>query len=252
MPRFFINKDQIREDKIFFDGDDAHHISRSLRMTVDDEIVACDEEGIEYKCRLSGFSDSEVVADILSSAPSLNEPPFIVTLFQALPKGDKLDTIIQKAVECGVFRIVPFESERCIVRAKAEAEDKKQARRQRISEEAAKQCGRSIIPEVTKTESFENMLTLSLESDICLFCYEGKNTEPLGKLLKRVSQMHKNGEKRPSVSIIIGSEGGFSPLEAQKALQKGCVLTGLGKRILRTETASGFVLASISCFTELM
>ncbi len=252
MPRFFINKDQIEENKIFFGGDDAHHISRSLRMTVGDEVVACDEEGIEYKCRLSAFSESEVVADIISASASLNEPLFFTTLFQALPKGDKLDTIIQKAVECGVCRIVPFESERCIVRAKAEAEDKKQARRQRISEEAAKQCGRSIIPEVTRTQSFENMLESATQSDICLFCYEGENTEPLGKLLKRVSQMHKSDEKRLSISIIIGSEGGFSPLEAQKALQKGCILTGLGKRILRTETASGFVLASIACFSELM
>ena len=247
MPRFFVRKDQIDGDIIRIIGEDAHHISRSLRMAAGEHVTVCDMQSTEYDCVLEEFLEQEVRARIISSRDSENEPLCYVKLFQALPKGDKLDTVIQKAVECGVGEIIPFESERCVVKLKPEAEDKKTQRRNRISAEAAKQCGRSSIPEVLPTVSFANMLDMAMKSDICLFCYEGDGTLPLGKLLRE-----RLGESEgKTVSVVIGSEGGFSLDEAKKCVDAGMIPTGLGKRILRTETASGFVLACIVCFSEL-
>ena len=250
MPRFFIRQEQVNEGKIRIMGDDARHISFSLRMALGDSVTACDMQGIEYDCTISSFEEGAVMLDVLSSTPSENEPRVYVTLYQALPKGDKLDTVIQKAVECGVSRIVPFESERCIVRIKSDAEDKKRTRRCRIAEEAAKQCGRSLIPEVTLPVSFDKMIEEAKNSDVCLFCYEGEGTEPVGKILSSLSLQEK--ERSFSVSVVIGSEGGFSLSEAERARESGFLLAGLGKRILRTETAPVFVLSNIVCFSELI
>ena len=246
MPRFFIRQTQIDNDKLTMVGDDAHHIARSLRMAVGDNVTVCDMQGREYTCRIEGFEeDRQVFLSILSFKEPENEPPLRIRLFQALPKGDKLDTIIQKAVECGVSEIIPFESERCVVRVKPEAEVRKTERRQRISEEAAKQCGRSILPEVKPTVGFNDMLEMIKDDGLCLFCYEGDGTEPLGVVLKRAL-----GEKK-RISVVIGSEGGFSLKEAQLIRDSGAEAVGLGRRILRTETASGFVLACLVYASEL-
>ena len=248
MPRFFVDKTQIDNTSVVLRGDDAHHVARSLRMAVGEEITVCDREGKEYLCQICGFEeDRAVFARILSEAETTNEPPCLIRLFQALPKGDKLDTVIQKAVECGASEIYPFESERCVVRVKPEAESRKTERRQKIAAEAAKQCGRSVLPHVSTTVSFAEMLRLASESDLCLFCYEGEGTEPLGRVLREA--MKETGFR--SVSVIIGSEGGFSPSEAARASEAGMRSVCLGNRILRTETASGFVLACLCLVTEL-
>lgn len=251
MPRFFIRQDQIDGDTITLLGDDAHHIARSLRMAVGQGVTVCDMQGNQYDCRIDGFEeDKKVYVSILSSSRSETEPRCRITLYQALPKGDKLDTVIQKAVECGVCEIVPFESDRCVVKVKADAEGRKTERRRRIAEEAAKQCGRSIVPNVSETVSFDRMLELARGSDVCLFCYEGDGTVPLGRLL-RENMVQKEDGDLPSISVIIGSEGGFSVSEAQRAVECGMLPTGLGKRILRTETAPIFVLSCLVMATEL-
>lgn len=250
MPRFFVRQDRISNGEISIIGEDAHHIARSLRMAVGDTLTVCDMQGSEYQCEIASFNDDkEVVARILSEKRSENEPKAFITLFQALPKGDKLDTIIQKSVECGVSRIVPFQSERCVVKIKNESEQKKRERRQRISEEAAKQCGRSLIPEISDSISFKEAILMASDSELVLFCYEGDGTKPLGEILKEVYR--DDGESPRSIAVFIGSEGGFSLNEVELAKSNGAVLTGLGKRILRTETASGFILACLVCFSEL-
>ena len=250
MPRFFVRQEQIDDGMITVVGEDAHHISRSLRMAAGEMITVCDMQGNEYDCVLERFGDREVGARIVEGRRSENEPKCFVRLFQALPKGDKLDSVIQKAVECGVGEIIPFESERCVVRIKSDSEEKKYQRRNRIAEEAAKQCGRSVIPEVRMSVGFKEMLDLASESEVCLFCYEGDGTRPLGTLLREISD-EAEGRLPRSISIVIGSEGGFSIDEARLCEDNGMILTGLGKRILRTETASGFVLSCIVCFSEL-
>ena len=246
MPRFFVTSQQIENGVVTLVGDDARHISRALRMAAGEHITVCDMARTEYDCELVAFLPDCVQARILSAEESATEPPMHITLYQALPKGDKLDSVIQKAVECGVSRIVPFESERCVVRAKPEAEAHKTERRARIALEAAKQCGRGALPEVLPTVRFEQMLQQAAEADTVLFCYEGDGTRPIGELLRA-----RKIEKGSKLAIVIGSEGGFSLAEAQRAAQNGFLMTGLGARILRTETASGFVLACISCMLEL-
>lgn len=243
MPRFFVTQDQIDNGYIKITGDDAHHISRSLRMAVGDSITLCNMQGTDFECVLDSFTDSFVTARILSSHPVETEPCFEAHLFQALPKGDKLDYIIQKAVECGISGITTFNSERCIAKEKFNEENKLK-RRQRISLEASKQSGRGIVPTVNATVSFDQMLKLASQYDIVLFCYEKSTTLPLKAALSTYFEKHGKHDGL-KIAIVIGSEGGFSEKEASKAEACGMQLVGLGKRILRTETASSFLLGCL-------
>lgn len=240
MPKFFVEKSQIDNEYITIMGDDAHHISRSLRMAAGERITVSDKSEFEYECILEQFLPGEVRAKIIEKSTLKTEPEIRVHLYQALPKGEKLDFIIQKSVECGAYDITPFESERCVVKVKSEAEQRKNDRRNKIALEAAKQCGRGIIPAVNPVLTFDQMLQHASESDLLLFCYEGEGTEPLGIKLKEI----KNREAIRDISIIIGSEGGFSPEEATKASNAGFLQIGLGKRILRAETAA---IMALSC-----
>lgn len=249
MPRFFVRQNQIYDGVVHIVGDDARHISRSLRMAAGEKITVADMQGFEYECVLERFSEECVTAKVLSEKKSDTEPNFRAYLYQAIPKGDKLDFVIQKAVECGVYSVTTFESERCIVK-ESKTDEKKLLRRQRIALEASKQSGRGIIPQVNPTVSFERMLDEAGRADIKLFCYEGDGTRPLREVLRReISSYDCNGE--PEISIVIGSEGGFSQAEVERAKERGFTLIGLGKRILRTETASGFVLGCIVYESEL-
>lgn len=241
MPRFFVSPEQIGEKTVTFTGEDAHHISHSLRMTAGENVTVCDGQGNEYLCELINFSSDSVIAEILKRTESRTEPPYEAIVYQALPKGDKLDQVIQKSVECGACRIVPFESERCVVHMEIEKEEKKAERRNKIALEAAKQCGRGIIPTVSKTLSFEEAIRRAALSTLPLFCYEGEETIPLPQAVQECKRLH--GGKISSVSVMVGSEGGFSPKEAEKAKKLGMIPVSLGKRILRTETAATFALS---------
>lgn len=253
MPRFFVEPSAVSEDRIVLTGDNAHHAAYSLRLAPGDRIKVCDQKNA-YLCEMVSFDSETATARILSAAPIDTEPPFTARLYQALPKGDKLDTVIQKAVECGVATVIPFESSRCVVRAKPEAEARKTERRNRIAEEAAKQCGRGIIPTVLPTVSFADALHHADSADLILFCYEGNEVTPLPEVVKQAAPLLESAEtegRKPEIAIFVGSEGGFSPEEAAAARRIGAAMTGLGKRILRTETASGFVLSCLVYALEL-
>lgn len=252
MPRFFVRNDQIADGIVTVMGDDAHHISRSLRMAAGEQITVCDADGREYDCVLTDFLPDRVRASVCESRVCLAEPPFFAHLFQALPKGDKLDSIIQKAVECGVSRITTFESERCVVRLKdVSGEQKKRERRERIALEAAKQSGRGRLPDVMPTIRYDAAIEAAAQCELALFCYEGAETQPLGSVLNAWQSEHPGQAAPKSISIVIGSEGGFSPREVEQARAKGMIPVGLGRRILRTETAASFVLACLVCRFEL-
>jgi 16S rRNA (uracil1498-N3)-methyltransferase len=248
MPRFFVSAEQIDGDKIYIVGDDAFHISRALRMAAGESITVCDEGGVEYDCILEEFLPDRVGARITASKNSETEPPFKAYIYQGLPKGDKLETVIQKSVECGACSIITFESEFCIAKAKPDGEKNKLERRNRIAAEAAKQSGRSILPRVGATVGFDRMLDEAAKADICLFCYEAEGTLSIGKQLKSALQ---NIDGIPTVAIIVGPEGGFSKGEYEKARDRGFLMCGLGKRILRTETAATFALSCLVYETEL-
>ncbi len=250
MPLFFVKKEQIASGVATVTGDDAHHISRSLRMAVGETLTLSDMEGSVYRCTLTDFLPDRVLARVEEVTPCLTEPPYRVELYQGLPKGDKLDAIIQKAVECGVASVTTFESEYCVVRAKAEAEEKKLERRRRIALEAAKQSRRGSLPQIHPTLSFAAMLEAARTADICLFCYEGEGTVSLFRVLEE-AKGSLDLVKMPRVSVVVGSEGGFSKNEAKAAEKAGLIPISLGKRILRTETAPTFVLSALSYALEL-
>ena len=244
MPRFFVNKNNIEENRIHIDGTDAHQIARSLRMAEGDEAIVCDGEGTEYRCTLTRIRDEECECEIIEALSSGAESPISITLCMAYPKGDKLEVVIQKAVELGCDIIIPFESSRCIKRPKAEKAEKQTARLQRIAEEAAKQCGRAKIPTVSSPISFKQMLTEAKKSELSLLCYENEEGKSIKDALKA-------NEHIKSVSVIVGAEGGFSPEEAEEAVNAGCISVTLGNRILRCETAPLFALTSICYELEL-
>lgn len=244
MPRFFVNKNNIEENRILISGSDAHHIARSLRMAEGDEAIVCDGEGAEFRCILTRIRDEECECEIIEALGSDAESPVSITLCMAYPKGDKLEVIIQKSVELGCDRIIPFESSRCIKRPKAEKVEKQTARLQRIAEEAAKQCGRAKIPTVSSPLSFKQMLDLARESDLSLLCYENEDGLTVKDALKKAAAPK-------SISLIVGAEGGFSAEEALAATEAGCLSVSLGKRILRCETAPLFALSAISYELEL-
>ena len=244
MPRFFASKENISEDKILILGDDAYHIARSLRMAVGDGVTVSDGEGLDYECILTRIRDEECECEIKSKSPSLSEPKVRISLFMAFPKGDKLETVVQKAVELGASEIIPFESSRCIKRPKADKVEKQTARLARIATEAAKQCGRARLPIVREPLSYKDALSLAVKSELSLLCYEDEHKSSIKQAICKKSFS--------SISIIIGSEGGFSPEEAEAARDTGCIPVTLGPRILRCETAPSYALAAISYETELL
>lgn len=244
MPRFFAEKENIspQSSEIRIIGDDARHIARSLRMACGEKITVCDGEGTDYVCVLEKIRDDCVETRIESSARSTAEPPYKLIVCQALVKGDKMDTVIQKSVECGATSVLPFESSRCIMKMK-ENSDSKMNRWNRISSEAAKQCGRGCIPVVENPIPFSKLGEKVEDCELKLFCYEDEHGNSLGDVLRSTDRPH-------SVCLAVGPEGGFSPEEAEEAKRCGFVSVSLGNRILRTESAAPFVLAALCTFYE--
>ena len=246
MPRFFVSRAAFSEDgaSVTVTGEDAHHIARSLRLSVGDGLTVCDGTGTVYTCRLTLIRDDRAEAEILGNAPANTEPPFPLRLFMAYPKGDKFETVLQKAVELGATRITPFESERCIKRPPKEKQARLTERHAKIAEEAAKQCGRGCVPAVDPPLSFSEMTAEAARAALPLFCYEGGGTRSLRAVLSSCGVP-------ASVSVIVGAEGGFSPAEAQTLISVGAIPVNLGPRILRCETAPAYVLSAISYALEL-
>lgn len=253
MPRFFISASQLgsRDDgakTVLITGDDASHITNSLRMKQDEPVTVCDGEGHEYFCTVGTVGES-VTLNVVTEGECLAEPPYKAIVYQALVKGDKFDTVVQKAVECGASRIVPFISSRCVVRLSKKDAEKKIPRWQRIAMEAAKQCGRGIIPEVAPLMDFEEAVSDAANCDIPLFCFEKEDSLSLRTALDRAAGA--GCARMRSVAVMIGSEGGFSDDEQKRASEAKMLSVGLGRRILRTETASSFVLSCLSYAFEM-
>lgn len=244
MPRFFIPTENKSENVLKITGQDAFHIARSLRMAVGDEITVSDMQGVEHICRLTKIRDEECECEIISSAEGKTESPSEITLFIGYPKGEKLELIVQKAVELGAVNIIPFESSRCIRRPNADKIDKQTARLSRIAEEAAKQCGRSRLPSVSVPVKFDTAVKTAKDFPLSLFCYEGDGTLSMRKAMESAGVPEK-------IAVFVGPEGGFSTDEANLASECGLTLVNLGPRILRCETAPMYALSVISCFLEL-
>ncbi len=242
-PRFFISKSEFRGDKVCITGTDASHIYRVLRLREGDKITVCDMQKNVYDGTLTFVSADMAEAALSDCRPSPAEPPYTVTLYQGMPKGDKLDTIVQKAVELGAARIVPVMCERAVSRPDEKSMEKKIIRLNRIAAEAAKQCGRGIVPEVMPALSFKQMLDEIKTAGLSFICYEGDEVVPLREIILNAGEFQ-------SVSFYIGPEGGISSGEIALAKEREIPLAGLGKRILRTETAPLFALSALSVLAE--
>lgn len=253
MPRFFVadeaidlvNGENAVGGTITVRGDDAVHMTRVLRMKPGERATICDLAGHDYESVVVSVG-TEVVLDIIGVTPSAGEPPYRATVYQALVRGDRFDTVLQKATELGATSIVPVITSRCTVKIDVGSADcrKKLERWRRIVYEASKQCGRGSIPTVEEPVFFRAAVDEASRAALPLFCYEGKNTTPLTTVVGET-------EKPDSISIMIGPEGGYTDEEAEYAAENGMLMTGLGKRILRTETASAFVLSCVSFKYEL-
>lgn len=234
MPRFFT--DNVNDKTGAVTGEDARHITCALRYKSGEEILLCDGHGTDYRCRITNLDERCVNVEVLERFSSGSEPPVTIRLFQAIPKSDKLELIVQKAVELGVSEITPVLTERCVSRPDAKAMEKKLERLNRIAFEAAKQCGRGIIPKVTAMLTLTEALAEMTAYGRAILFYENA-TDSLGAVL---------AEKPESISILIGAEGGFSPAEVARSNEAGLCICTMGRRILRCETAPMYALSAIT------
>ena len=242
MYRFYVSADQLAEKEVFISGGDVNHIKNVLRLEVGDWIVACDGNGTDYVSRIQSICSDEVVASIEKVQPTGTELPVRITLFQGIPKKDKLELIIQKAMELGACEIVPVMTKRTVVKLSEEKKINKRLERwQSIAYAAAKQCDRGIIPTVHKPVSYEEALAMADQLDYNVIPYE------LQTGMEEARKIVDQACKQRSLGIFIGPEGGFEPEEVERAMTRNIHPMTLGKRILRTETA-GMALLSILMF----
>ncbi len=244
MYRFFVDSSKIDEDKIIIDGQDFHHIKNVLRMKIGEKIYISSGDEWEYTCEKAGFESGFVNAKILDIQKPGQELASKITLYQCMPKKEKMEQIITKSVELGAYKIVPVMSSRCIAKLRPEKSADRIARWNTISKTAAKQAKRLIEPEVAPVMTFKDAVGAAALSDIALIPYEkaegmAETRQLLGKI--RPTQ---------SVSVIIGPEGGFDEGEIELAIKAGIKPITLGKRILRTETAGPAVLSVLMYLLE--
>ena len=235
MPRFFVAAEAISGEEIHITGEDAKHIKTVLRSKVGEELTVSDGAGWDYSCVIAAFEGKEILCKITGRAKSLSEPKTKITLFQGLPKGDKMELIIQKCVELGVSEIVPVMTKRTVVKLDKK-EEKKIERWQKIAEAAAKQSGRGIIPQIGNVLSFPAAVQKASAAGHGLIPYELEQEKGIRDF---VGQFQGD-----TLSIFIGPEGGFDEDEVKMAAEAGIMPVTLGKRILRTETA-GMAAAAI-------
>lgn len=244
MHHFFTDPSQVQGDKIEIEGTDVNHIKNVLRMKIGEKVQISDQSGKNYSCELEAFEAEKVRFQILEEREPENELPSRIYLFQGLPKSDKMEWIVQKAVELGVYEVIPVATHRAVVKLDEKKAVKKIARWNAIAEGAAKQSGRDVIPCVKKVMSLENALSYAASLDLILMPYE--DAEGMEKTRRVIGQI-KPGQ---SIGIFIGPEGGFEETEVQKAQKSGAVPVTLGKRILRTETAGLTVLSILMYHLE--
>ena len=237
MPKFFVTQDKITKNQIIIDTEDVAHISRVLRLGIGDSITVCDSQGTDYEAEIEEMEQGRVICTVTGKRASVSEPNIKVTLFQGLPKASKMEYIIQKTTELGISEIVPVRLSRCVVKIDNKKDEKKKLERwQKISEAAAKQSGRGIVPEISEIMTLDEVIERSKEFDLFFVPYECEEKKTLKEVL-----LSKQNIK--SVGFIIGPEGGFDIAETEKLRESGIATVTLGKRILRTETAGEAVLA---------
>lgn len=244
MSHFFITSDQVSENSVSIIGDDVNHMKNVLRMRTGEAFTAADENGIFYHCEVDTLEKQEVTAKILWKEQGTSELSSKIYLFQGLPKSDKMELIIQKAVELGVYAVVPVATKRAVVKLDAKKEASKRKRWQNIAEGAAKQSGRMLVPQIMEVKNFSEALQMAKELDINVIPYEcARGMDATREIF---------GSIRPgmSIGIFIGPEGGFEESEVEQAKALEVKPVTLGRRILRTETAGLTTLSILMYLLE--
>jgi len=239
MQRYFVEPHLFSDRDVTIVGDDVHHIVTVMRSEIGQEVIVCDGQGRVALTRLSQLSGKEVKAEIIRMLDERSELPVRITIAQGLPKGDKMEWILQKGTELGAYAFWPFSSERTVVKLDAKKEGKKLERWQKIVKEAAEQSHRAILPQIHAPASWKQMLAAASQYTRCVIAYEKEERSHLSAVLQQLAP----GD---SLLVLIGPEGGFSSQEVEQAEAAGAVPVTLGPRILRTETAASYVLASAS------
>lgn len=243
MQRYFISPEQFGEDSVTLAGEDAHHIIRVMRSKPKDQFIVSDGKQREAIVEIVSMGIDEVTATVVEILSLTGEPWVQVSVAQSLPKGDKMETVIQKCTEIGAVSFVPFLSERTIVQYDGKKEEKRLIRWNKIAKEAAEQAHRSMIPSVGAPLRWKQLLSSFAEYELVLICYEKENGQHLRQALAPFARkMEKDQTYR--MLVIVGPEGGLTEREVEEAEAAGAVSIGLGRRILRTETAA---MAALTC-----
>ncbi len=243
MPKFFVTNQERKEQQITIVGKDVNHIKNVLRKKKGDKIIICNIDlSKDYLCAIEKIEEKEIQCVILEELENNVESNIAVTIWQGLPKADKMELVIQKAVELGVYDITPIEMKRCVVKLEEKDKRKKQERWQKIAEVAAKQSGRNKIPKVNDMISIKNVCNLCSQYDIVIVTYENEKENKLRDELEKLKE--KNAEFL-KIAVLIGPEGGIDELELKQLRESGAKIVTLGKRILRTETVALSVLSII-------
>lgn len=249
MQRYFVANDQIKENQIKIKGDDFHHITRVMRMEVDDEIIVVNEESQVAVAIISEITNEEVLVNAVEWKSDDKELPCKVTIVSGLPKGDKLEYIVQKGTELGASEFIPFIAARSVVKWDNKKQTKKIERLQKIVKEAAEQSHRSHLPKVQNMLNLTELIKYSSHYDYKLIAYEESAKQGEVAQLANVLKEAKAGQ---SILFVFGPEGGLTIEEVEKLEETGFKRCGLGPRILRTETAPLYALAAVSYHTELL
>lgn len=243
MPKFFVTDRDISDNNITIIGKDVNHIKNVLRKKAGDELAICNTDtSFDYLCEINNVEGEQIKCTILEKIENNVESNIEVTIFQGLPKADKMELVIQKSVELGVYDITPIQMKRCVVKLNDKDKIKKIQRWQKISEVAAKQCGRNIIPKINNVANIKDICNLCSQYDIVLVAYENEKNNTLKEQLIKVKELNKDEIK---IAIIIGPEGGIAPEEIEVFKEHGAEIITLGNRILRTETVALTVLSVI-------
>ena len=238
MQHFFVVPDQVRDGYIEITGSDVNHMKNVLRMKTGEQLEISDGNNKKYLCEIESLEADKVTARILEEREAENELPSKLYLFQGLPKSDKMELIIQKAVELGAWEVIPVATKRAVVKLDQKKAAKKRERWSGISESAAKQAGRNVIPEIKQVMNFQEALSYAKSLDVLLIPYE------LAEEMQATKERIQAIQPEQSVGIFIGPEGGFEQEEVKLAMEAGAYPITLGKRILRTETA-GMTMLSV-------
>lgn len=247
MPRFFIKENQIQNNQITIIGEDVNHIKNVIRKQIGDIIEICNQDNEKsYKCEIEKIEEKQITTKIIEELKS-QESNIKVDIYQGLPKAEKMELIIQKSVELGANAIIPVNMKRCVVKLDSKSEEKKIERWQKISESAAKQCGRNNIPEVKHLVNIKDICNKIKDYDAMIVAYENEKENTLKQELTKL----KNKQKNLKIGIVIGPEGGLEENDVKLLKESGAKIITLGHRILRTETVALNMLSIIMYELEL-